>query len=138
MKRRIKYHPVDRTFLSRIAQHLNMKQHEDWYKIGDERLQRIGGKGLSREFLLKHLCDAFPEHEWDYSKLINHGFWTKKENHRSYFDWVMTKRNKRNGMDGLDSWYGIKAEEIESYGLSSMISVLLWRFNSESIDECIC
>ena len=83
-----------RRFMDQLANQLNVKQLNDWYKVKPIDIASRGGAS----FLQYHsnslglvVSTVFPEHRWHLWKFgtVPKGYWENKENVLAYFDWLV-------------------------------------------------
>jgi len=113
----------------------------DWYNVVIDDIDRNGGIGLLNHYYNGSPSHAlqriYPEHHWDceqfkFKPLLlknSHdsqrklffkselettpiGFWKEKQNHRQFFDWLMSKI----GYQSMDDWYKVTQKVIITSG----------------------
>jgi hypothetical protein len=103
-----------RMFFDRLGKQLQIKELEDWYKVGNPQLRKIGAhRWLDLNYrgsLLKGLMQAYPEFEWQPWRFahVPRKFWRDEHNVRSYARWIAEKL----GITSQDDWYCVSKEAI--------------------------
>eukprot|EP01027_Heterolobosea_sp_BB2_P018918 GEZU01026579.1.p1 GENE.GEZU01026579.1~~GEZU01026579.1.p1 ORF type:complete len:601 (+),score=135.41 GEZU01026579.1:14-1816(+) len=112
-----------RNFLNRIAEELNVKTLDDFYKISADDVRSKGGASLLNHYydgsLEKALQTIYPEHNWDVSKFekASNDYWKDPKNHRELFDRI----GEEIGINQLDDWYQIGTDEIQARGGGTLL-----------------
>jgi len=103
-----------RRFFLRLAEHLNIKRFEDWYRVTVEDVIKFGGETMITAFygrcIVKALVTLFPEHgwlEWKFRR-VPEGFWLENLNRRRYFEWLAEQWNFQSHED----WYRVRLKHI--------------------------
>lgn len=111
-----------RKFTAALAQKMNFRQPEDWYKLRKQDIIDCGGRGLLDHFRSSprlFVSSMFPGHDWKQWKFAAGGrsVWSASASRREFFDWAQSEL----GLKALDGWYSVPAEDVHSLGGSSLL-----------------
>lgn len=111
------------SFVTWAGSQLGLGSLEDWYRVSQDDLHRIGGATL----LLRYggspsalLADTIPEHKWvpwKFDKLPR-AFWDSMENQKAYFEWAARQLN----VGAPSGWYDVTTRQIHKERGGSLLN----------------
>jgi hypothetical protein len=113
-----------RKFLDWMAEDMNMKKVEDWYRTMRGDFLKRGGGGLLDRYkgspidALKKIYNRTEWQEWRFNPVPD-GYWNRMENRRQYFDWMMDQLE----MKRMEDWYEIKSSDISEMGGTELLNL---------------
>lgn len=110
-----------RALFDTIAERLQIKFLEDWYKVHTRQVLKAGAMSVLPRYynhsLLKALRTLYPDHEWLEWRFprVPAGFWDTLVNQRKYMDWVAKERL---GFEPTDfpRWYRVMYDDVAKHG----------------------
>jgi hypothetical protein len=93
-------------FFDDIAQQLELKSMEDWYKVTPTQIRKLIGGGLFRNYfgdsLIQALKKVYPDFQWQSWKFskVHRGFWKDSKNTDEYMSWMQDQL----GITDLKDW----------------------------------
>jgi hypothetical protein len=102
-----------RKFLDWVAKELNVKDHNDWYKVTHKDIVSLGGSGLLTKHENSHfamLPKVYPEYEWLPWRfgVCPKNYWDDTKNQKKFLDWVAKELN----ITDYSGWFKITRDVI--------------------------
>jgi len=104
-----------RLFMNEAMKKLELKELDDWYSISANRLTKIGGSSLLRQYptFMDLLSSVYPEHSWNPFKRsqVPHNYW-KDVNHQR--KWIHDLSNHLN-ITEINQWNQVSAKDVTNF-----------------------
>jgi len=113
-----------RNFFDSLAEQLNVRTPEDWYKISLKDAKKHGAASLLQKYydnsLIKALCAIYPEHKWDLWKfpVVPKNHWNMKSNQKQLFEYIKKELNVKS----YEDWYTIKTQNVTKLGGTGVLA----------------
>lgn len=103
-------------YLEDVKEKMNFKEHQDWYKITQDDLDRLNYQIIgSPETLVKNLQLIYPDYKfepWKFLDLFPRNYWSDKKVGRNSLDEIAQSLNIQSSED----WYKVTVVEVEENG----------------------
>eukprot|EP01118_Nematostelium_gracile_P006691 TRINITY_DN2154_c0_g1_i1.p1 TRINITY_DN2154_c0_g1~~TRINITY_DN2154_c0_g1_i1.p1 ORF type:complete len:503 (+),score=96.97 TRINITY_DN2154_c0_g1_i1:89-1597(+) len=119
-----------------LVDKLGLKSKEDWYKVTQEDVFKLGGEGLLRTVydgsLTKALQSVYPDHKWfpwKFPERLSPGSWTNMQIRTDLMEYLKSQLN----LQTMEDWYTVTQKDIYDHGGGS----LLMRYHHNSAADMI-
>jgi hypothetical protein len=109
-----------RNYFDWLAEQLKCDLIEDWYGIDQGTFLEFGGHGILHHYdrsIRWALLDIYKDTNWQPWRFdsLPHRYWDELEHRIQYMEYIRDRMNFNNGME---DWYSIREEDIDSHGFS--------------------
>ena len=112
-----------KSFFDKIYIERNFQSLNDWYKITNADIRKLGGRRLLsiyNESLFKALKTTYPEHDWNHCNREHKagGYWSSLDNQREFVNELFKKFK----LSSLEDWHKVKAHQITDEGGKTLLN----------------
>lgn len=112
-----------RDFFNKLADKLNIKKRDDWYKVSARDIIKNGGKRLVIIYggsVHRALSSIFPEHKWIPWKFENapKNFWKQSKNVKEFLESIKKELN----IEKDEDWYQVTQNRLHNVGATTILN----------------